>query len=258
MTLFITFIIWIMWLIITKYALNLINIASENHKYYKSYYAAYWWIELELSKIKYHWIWFSEKNKKTEPISTNNFTWWSPDIKHNFESQIYTSWLTINANPSSLFASSNCDDESNFIRLWTWEWVMLPLFYDKSTSFSWKDYNVLLSLSPWDINIHYRWSLIVSFQEEWGGNLSANLTWISGVKSLGSIFGLLSFDGKENPYIVLWARRPSLVCVKSDSIPMISPYSYIQSRWEYMDRSVKLNLLKKNAWADFAIYWVYE
>jgi len=47
-TLFITLIIWLIWLLITKYVFNLVQISSENYKYYKAYYIADAGVELEL------------------------------------------------------------------------------------------------------------------------------------------------------------------------------------------------------------------
>lgn len=256
MTLFITFIIWIMWLIITKYAVNLINIASENYKYYKSYYVAYGAIELELSKIKYHGIWFSDETKTTEKVVTDNFTGWSPNIKYNFESKIYTSWLVLNAEPSSLWKDgANCSDSDNWIELGTWEWFMTALFYDKNTDFSWKDYQQL-NVSPSDIEVNYDWEIIVSFQEDWNSKQSATLKWKNDKSSISSILTWLNFENSTNPYIVFGAKKPSKVCVKSEN-SLISPYSYIKARWNYMDRSVQVNVLKKNNWANFAIYWIY-
>jgi len=53
-TLFITLIVGLIGLLVTKYIYQLVRVSSENHKYYKAYYIAYAGIEAELLKVKNH------------------------------------------------------------------------------------------------------------------------------------------------------------------------------------------------------------
>ena len=127
-TLFITLIVWIIWLVITKYLLNLVEISSENHKYYRSYYSSYAGIELELWKLKNHGMWFSDKIDKNSQTVSKNIT----GANYNFSSSIYSTWNYINSNPKSLLTNSiDCSNIDNHINIWTWQALMLPLIYDE-------------------------------------------------------------------------------------------------------------------------------
>ena len=258
-TLFITLIIWIMWLIITKYLVNLVEISSENYKYYKAYYSAYAGIELELWKIKNHGMWFEDTVNKNSQTVSKNITW----VKYYFSSSIHSTWKYITSNPKSLLTNNiDCSNMKNYISLWTWEALMLPLIYDKNNwewDFSWLNYQSLNIADPSSYEIHYKWDIIISFQSE---NTKINNSLISNIntnKNLQIIFPSVSFtslDVNDNPFLVFAANKLSKLCIENSN-SIVSPYSYIQSKWNFMDRAVQLNVIKHNKWANFSVYWIY-
>lgn len=260
-TLFITLIIWLIWLIITKYLSNLIKISSENHKYYKAYYVAYAGIELELWKIKNHGMWFSDTVNKDSQTVSRNITWFN----YYFSSHIYSTWKNVTSNPKSLFIDNiNCSDIKNYISLWTWEAIMLPLIYDKNNwewAFSWKNYSELKLNDVNDFKINYSWDIIVSFQStdnKISKRLDISHTKIT--KNLWDIFSLSNpfsnLDASKNPFLVIVSNSLSNLCIENNT-SIVAPYSYIQSDWTFMDRSVQLNVIKHHKWANFSVYWIY-
>jgi len=261
-TLFITLIIWIMWLIITKYLVNLVEISSENHKYYKAYYSAYAGIELELWKIKNHGMWFEDTINKNSQTVSQNITW----VNYYFSSSIHSTWKYITSNPKSLLTNNiDCSNMKNYISLWTWEALMLPLIYDKNNwshwewSFSWINYQPL-NINSSSYQIYYKWDVILSFQskdKKFNKQLAISNIIIN--KNLQSIFPLINFASlviSNKPFLVFAANKPSKLCIQTLN-PIFSPYSYIQSKWNFMDRSVQLNVIKNNKWANFSVYWIY-
>lgn len=258
-TLFITLIIWIMWLVITKYLVNLIKISSENHKYYKAYYSAYAGIELELWKIKNHGMWFSDTVNKDSQTVSKNITW----VKYYFSSHIYSTWTNITSNSKSLLTDIiDCSDIKNYVKLWTWEAIMLPLIYDKNNwewAFSWKNYTELNLNDGNNFEINYSWDIIVSFQSTDNKINKRLYTSSQKTKNLWGIFSSISFsnlDASTNPFLVIAANSPSSLCIKNKT-PIVAPYSYIQSNWNFMNRSVQLNMVKHHKWANFSVYWIY-
>lgn len=258
-TLFIVLIIWVIWLIITKYLLNLIKISSENHKYYKAYYAAYAGIELELWKLKHHGMWFKDSIPKTSSTVSKNITW----VKYYFSSNIYSTWKYISSNPKSLIDSNiNCSIIKNYISLWTWDAIILPLIYDENNwewVFSWKNYEAL-SINPNDFEINYSWDIIVSFQSN---DNKINKRCVSSSIDTKNLLELdifpsisSSLDASKNPFLVIAANSPSKFCIDAWN-SIVTPYSYIQSIWNFMDRAVQLNVIKHHKWANFVVYWIY-
>jgi len=257
-TLFITLIIWIIWIIVTKYLLNLIEISSENYKYYKAYYVAYAGIELELWKIKYHGMWFSDFVDKNSLTVSENIAW----INYYFSSSLYSTWKYITSNHKSLINDNiNCSNIENYISLWTWQALMLPLIYDQNNwewNFSWLNYNVL-NISPNNFNINYIWDIIVSFQSNDNKLNQSIMSNSKSNKNLQNIFPSFSFSSltlSSKPFLVFAANKPSNLCIDHNNT-IVAPYSYIISQWNFMDRSVQLNVIKNHKWANFTVYWIY-
>lgn len=253
-TLFITLIIWIIWLIVTKYLLNLIQVSSENQKYYKAYYISYGWIELELWKLKNHGMWFSDEIKKDSTTITSNFSWY----KYHFSSKVISSWNYITNNPqASINSSINCKNKKNRITLWTWEAFLTPLIYDNNKNFSWINYEQI-NINWTYTNIHYSWNLIISFQSnqtKHNENINNNKK-----KNINQIFNNFNSYKKEalhRPFLAFGAIEPSKLCIENTNNKLILPYSYIQSKWNFMNRTVQLKVIKENDWANFSIYWIY-
>ena len=253
-TLFITIVVGLIGLIVTKYIFNLIKVSSENLKYYKSYYLAYAGIETELLKIAWHGIWFEDRILS-----------WSDTIKKNFtgsmyfESKIKSLSKYVSSNPNSLIDDSinYCADYKNWISLGTWEWFLMPLFYDKNTSeakLTWINYE-LVNASLADINLNYSWALVAWFQQNNENKKLVNLAW-NDSKTLFDLFGGISYSVDTKPFISIWAKSPVSFCINSN-FPIVDYISYIQSKGSYFDRVVYLKVIKKHKWANFTIYWIY-
>lgn len=254
-TLFITIVVWLIGLIVTKYIFNLIVVSSENAKYYKSYYIAYAGIETELLKMAWHGIWFEDKILSWSNTIVKNFSGW----KLYFSSKINSLSKYISADPNSLINNSinYCSNYKNWVKLWTWEWFLIPLFYDKNTSeakLTWLNYQ-LVSASLADINLNYSWDLVVGFQQT---NEDKKLKSLAGndTKTLFDLFGSVTYSVDSKPFISIWAKAPAAFCISSN-FPIVSYYSYIQSKGAYFDRVVYLKVIKKNKWANFTIYGIY-
>lgn len=258
-TLFITLIVWIIWLVITKYLLNLTEISSENYKYYKSYYAAYAGIELQLWKLKNHGMWFSDNIDKTSQTVSKNIT----GANYYFSTSLYSTWNNITSNPKSLFINSiDCSDDKNYINIWTWKAIILPLIYDENnweSLYSWKNYKKL-NLNPGSIDIYYNWNIVVSFQSK-DKKINKNIIWNNGKKSLSDVYSssidFANLDVLKQPFLILAAKEKSSICIQSPDSFLVTPYSYIQSKWSFVNRSVQLKLVKKHEWANFSIYGIY-
>jgi len=258
-TLFITLIIWLMWLLVTKYIYQLSDISSENFKYYKAYYIWYGGVELELLKMKYHWLWFEDKIPKNSQTVLKNFT----GNNYYFNSEVKSLSKQV-ANTPLVFIftwKDFCADKKNWINLKTWDAILLPLFYDKNISeakLSWINYE-LLNLNFGDVILYYSGSLLISLQSKkghykknafWNWNTTlSSLFWISSVSNIAD-------SVSDEPYLIIWWLSNSSFCIKSDE-KIVNYYSYILSWWSYMNRKVLLNVPKKNKWANFTIYGIY-
>ncbi len=256
-TLFITLIIWLMWLLVTKYIYQLVNISAENLKYYKAYYIWYAWVELELFKLKHHWLWFEDSINWNSNTILKNWT----GLNYYFSSKIVSLSKNITSNPLSLlFSWVNCSNKDNWIKLKTWDAILLPLFYDLNSwegYLSWNNYK-LLPVNFSSITLNYKWNFVISLQTKKESENIKSWVWWEWDKSFSDILWILNYWWSEldEPYIVIWALENSSFCISSYS-KLVNIFTYIQSRWSYMDRKVLLNIAKKNKWANFTVYWLY-
>ncbi len=257
-TLFITLIIWLIWLLITKYVLNSVKLSSQTFKYYKAYYIWYAWVELELLKIKNHWYWFEDKISSTSKTVEKNFT----GFKYFFSSKVKSLGKYITNTPLSLiFDNINCSDKKNWIKLATWDAILLPLIYDKNVGeakISWENYQ-LLNIDFSDLNLHYNWNFTISIQN--GTNIVAKKNVSNNTddtKSISEILGItsISSSASEKPFLVIWALENWEFCISSRN-KIVTPYSYILSQWNYMDQGVLVSVGKKHNWANFSVYSIF-
>ena len=251
-TLFVTLIIGLIWLLVTKYIINLIKISAENHKYYKSYYIAYAWIELELLKLKNHGFWFEDIISGDSLTVKNNFTW----INHYFSSKIYSLSKNITNNPLSLISDIDCSQEENYILINTGDAILLPLFYDKNTwewKLTWTNYEAL-NVDLNNVSLKYSWDFVVSIQKDYESqNYKKRIGW-----NWTIILSSVGISSIMQPwyYLIVGALEKWKFCIQSDN-KLVNMYSYIQSWGSYMDRKVLLNVVKKNKWANFTVYGIY-
>jgi len=258
-TLFITLIVWLIGLLVTKYIYQLVRVSSENHKYYKAYYIAYAGIETELLKMKNHGLWFEDEILSGSESVTKNFT----GLNCYFSSHIFSLSKNVTNNPLRLiFSNIACSKQENWISLKTWDAILLPWFYDKNnwewklsgTNYKW------LNVGFSDITLHYKWDFVVSLQVKNPENsikkqVSSATTDSNG---LDTILWVTSFNGSvtDEPYLVIWALENWSFCISSNS-KIVNIYSYVQSWGSYQNRKVLLNVAKKHKWANFTVYWIY-
>jgi len=256
-TLFIIILTAIIGLITTKYVLNLLKVSSENFKYYKAYYIAYGWLELELLKTKNHWYWFEDKILSTSDTVKKNFTW----KNYYFKANIYSLTKHITNTEKSLVNDSiNCSNKKNWVTLATWDGLMTPLFYDKNNqeaTISGKNYD---TLNIANAKLYYSWDIVLNYNEEAS---SDDLQVGKQVRKLGDgnldIYSSIwnpSLDVDKKPFIVVWWNTKSQICISNTS-DLVSPYTYVVSEWSFMDRKVSVKMVKYNKWAQFSIYWLY-
>ena len=256
-TLFITLIIWLIWLLITKYVFNLVQISSENYKYYKAYYIAYAGIELELWKMKGHGMWFDDKITWNSQTIRKNFTW----VNYNFSVKNISLSHYISSNPKSLLWWNNyCADKKNWVKLWTWDGLLTPLVYDKTSweaPYSGKNMYVL-PLNFSDTKLYYSWDIVLWYISNTKKTIKALALW-ENTDNLQNLFWFNNpnLDIDESPFIVIWAKEASSICMENTSNKLVSPYSYVVSKWNFMDRTVVLKVIKHHKWANFSIYGLY-
>jgi len=262
-TLFVTILLWIMWLITTKYVMNLLSVSSENHKYYKAYYIAYGGLELELLKWKNHWYGFEDAILSGSNTVSRNFT----GINYYFSSKILSRSHYITNTYKSLFDDSiSCSDKKNYFSLSTWDGLMIPLFYDKNTqeaTISGVNYDVT------DISntvLYYSWYIVASYNQKIElnnsfsdiGNVGKKFSKIwDGSVSLVSEFWTINLSPSTFPFLVIWWVEKSSICLENFPEKLVTPYTYFVSEWSYMDRTVTVKVVKQNKWAQFSIYWMY-
>ena len=260
-TLFMTILVAIIWLITTKYIINLLNISSENKKYYKAYYIAYAWLELELLKDKNHWYGFEDKISSWSDTVSKNFT----GINYYFSSNIFSRSKYITNSYKSLFNTSiTCDDKSNWIVLNTWDSLLIPLFYDKNVgewNISGHNYN---SYDITNANLYYDGDIRVVLNKKIDFDYSLSdiknvWTWVSAIwtdtLSLNHIVPS-TIDVWSQPFLIVWSNEISKVCL-DNTTKVVSPYTDIVSEWRFMDRTVTVKVIKEDKWAQFSTFGVY-
>ncbi len=261
-TIYIMFVLAIIVLIITKFTLNLLDISHENTKYYKAYYMANAWVELELLKIKNRWIWFSDTVKKDSDTVENNF-----DInKEDFSAKLRSRWNYINANPYSLLGKSDCSHISDFIHLKPGESILLGAFYDQWDSeeeweesiYSWKNYTLVDNWA--DISLYGEGKTFVGVQTKDNKALYShtyNLTENDAIhgKDLSTDINM-SLTAEDKPFVIVanLDTKEGDYCIKNSSDKLVSNYSFVLSKGRYQDRHVQIRVIKYHKWAKFVIY----
>jgi len=261
-TLFITIVVWLVWIITTKYVVNLINISSENHKYYKAYYNANAGLELELLKVKNHSYGFEDS------ISS-----WSNTVKKNlihikkwnFFSNIYSQNQYITNNVKEFLDTSiDCSDEKNWIKLWTWQSYMFPLFFDENNSewvFSWWNTGDLHKIDISNATLHFKsngvWVLSITTNKR--EKLWKTTIWNGEMKILNKLsMSLSDYEKNDKPFLNIWVTNSTWkFCISNPSNKMNTQYILIKSEWKYLNRTVQLQVIRTNKWESFGSYGIY-
>ena len=131
----------LLWLLVSEYVKNMIKVSSIFQNYYHTYYLAYGWLELWLSKVKYHGYGFQEDNTLTwmhcrtlwcstsvsivsrSPVIADTYDQW------NSCTQLYASWWT----------------EHTFMSLSSGDCFITPLYYDAALWFNPINYTTITS-----------------------------------------------------------------------------------------------------------------
>ena len=260
-TLFIIIFVWVLGLITTKYVLNLINVSSENKKYYKAYYIGYAGLELELLKNKNHGYGFEDSILSGSDTVLKNFTW----KNYNFDAKILSMSKYITNNYKTLFNPSlNCSDRKNWISLGTGDGLMVPLYYDKNTGeakfWTWNENYNIVDFS--NATLYYDGSIVATFNKK--KNINEDVWWWNrfvrnwnGNISLLTNLGSPSYTADDKPFLVVWAQTASKICIENSSNKMVTPHTYIVSQGSYLDRSVLVKVVKYNKWASFSVFGIY-
>ena len=255
-TLFITIVVGLIGIVTTKYVVNLIKISSENHKYYKAYYNANAGLELELLKVKNHNFWFEDKVLSWSDTVKKNLVGYK---KWNFQSSIHSQNKYITNNPREFFDDSiNCNDEKNWIVLWTWQSYMFPLFYDKNRDewvFSWENLK-LIDIS--NAELYFKWTWILSITTNKREKLWKTTIWNENWTNIKTKLSNPTFDLDDRPFLNIWATNGSWkFCISNSSNKMNTQYIFIKSEWKYLNSTVQLKVIRTNKWASFGSYGIY-
>lgn len=258
-------------ILITKYAKNMISNSNELTKYYSAYYLAYWWVELELTKIDNHQMWFED-----EILS------WSDTIKNNFicsKNNLCNFRVKVKARSNVLIPNQDNIDNSNgkcpsntdfFYPIWEWEGVIVPLYYDNSTwewVLSWSNISKISKNNYYNINLNLSWNSQYSY---WiavvGDSNDVPLVYKdSGSNSLTNT----DYDPNKQWFLIVAniSQSKEYMCVNNIDVRLPTSNVYINSVWRYADKTVSLQAVKNVQLDDYLIYsivwsvawwWDYE
>lgn len=250
-------------LLIVEYVKNILNNSSIYYKFEKSYYLAYWWIELELVKIKNHWpgfedtiSWNSETNSKNRLCknchfivknkSLSNILWWDSFVLENN------------------IASCNNLPENHWIKLKWWEWIIFPLF--KSSSISYKENKLVDSVvNPININqinLYYSWNIwdhFILWITNWNNSeiFTGNLITSYWNKSYIPTFS--NFNNQTYLWLVRqtsWTTPDSFCLWLNKAIP--TDRNYITSEGKYRNFYLVLKSTKLKKVPNYLIYSIIK
>ncbi len=261
-TIYIMLVLAVIVLIITKFTMHLVEISHENVKYYKAYYMANAWVELELLKLKHRGIGFSDTVKKDSDTVEQNFD----ADEQTFSAELRARWNYINANPYSLLDQSDCSHISDFIHLKPWESILLWAFYDQwDDEEEWEESvysgdNYALVENWADISLYGEWETFVWVQTKDNVGLYShtyNLTENDAIhgKDLSADINM-SLTAADRPFVIIanLDTEERDYCVKNLSAKPVSNYSFILSKGRFQDRHVQIRVVKYHKWAKFVIY----
>lgn len=265
MVLFILFLSALAWLLVTKYVSNIMNHSSEIYKYYKAYYIAYWWVELELTKYKSRWYWFEDTILNDSPTVTYNLNHCKNSDCY-FETKARTRASIISKNERS-FEESTCNLD-NAIKLNSWQWIIIPLFNDLNI-WEWlilpKNYNsikdedfVLIDIYSFDWQ-YKQFSIWVTDELAENNNIkkitnSSNFEVISLWETEFSEF----YSESDKAFMILAnidsTTSTQYFCIRSTWKKLPYWNIVIESNWKFQDRFITLEAVKENRLPEYLIY----
>lgn len=258
-------------ILITKFAKNMILNSNELTKYYNAYYLAYWWVELELTKIQNHQMWFEDEILSWSDTIKNNFLC-SKNNLCNFRVKVKARSNVLIPNQENLDNDiGNCPSKTdNYYSIWVWEGIIVPLYYDNSTwewVLSWWNINQISKNNYYSINLNLSWNSQYSY---WiavvGDSLDVPLVYTdSGSTPLTNT----DYDPTKQWFLVVAnsSQTQENICINNSDIRLPTSNVYIDSIWKYADKTVSLQAVKKVELDDYLVYslvwsaawgWDYE
>ena len=255
-------------LLITQYIRNILNYSSNYYKFEKSYYLAYWWIELELIKIKNHWPGFEDSINSTSPTNLKN-----RNCKNcYFETQnkslsnvIWWDWYTLENE------INDCSQlpEEHWIKLKWWEGIIFPLFIDNDSNINsennivWNSNYSIIDIKNQQINIFINWNIwdhFIIWFTNWNKNLILSWKLISNSDNKNYSVDL-NFNVDNNTYMGLIRKtswyNPDNFCLQLPE-KITTNRNYIISKWKYLDFYLTLKTVKLNKVPDYLIYSIIK
>lgn len=267
-TLFLLFIISFLWILITKYIRNILYYSWEFEKHYKSYYLAYWWVEIALTKIKNHWYWFEEKLEKTSKTVVSNLNACEWDCNFSYDIISKTNHITDKENFDEI---STCSDEDSF-GLEAWQSIVIPLFTDRSvweagiddivyTKYSYTDFrNIVLDVYHMNNKKFLVWVAIIDnpiknyVTKIWNTDnfsLPFNTTDLNSLQYSNNKLSFLVVSNIEDN------SQTKYFCLNSIK-KLYSGYIKIKSIWNYHWKSIWLNAILKRPLPEYLVYSIIE
>lgn len=177
LVLFVMFISSFLGLLVTQYVSDMITISWLFTNYYNTYFQAYGWLELWLSQINYRVRNDIDEKAPFWYEDTVDFSWYTDCDDCSFAMEIVS---RSNVLTDSINTYAWCTEvmdnaptpgvwvESDTYRIESWDWFIIPLFYDATTWFAITEYEVLSStwfelLSPELYNDVAQWATTGTF-----------------------------------------------------------------------------------------------
>lgn len=245
-------------MLITKFAKNMILNSNELTKYYNAYYLAYWWIELQLTKINNHQMWFED-----EILS------WSNTIKNNFicsKNNLCSFRSIVRARSNVLIPNQekldnniwNCPTKTDdYYSIWLWQGIIIPLYYDNSYwewSLSWWLISKISKSNYLATNLNLSWNSQYSY---WIAVVWDSIDVPLVYKGFWSIsLKNTDYDPNKQSFLVVAniSDNQESICINNSEVRLPTSNVYIDSIWKYADKTVSLQAVKKVQLDDYLIY----
>lgn len=266
LVLMIMFISSLLWLLVSQYVWFMIKTSWLFQNYYSTYYMAYWWLEVWLTQVKYHWFGFENSIITTWSVcrssdcnTVTTITSRSPVISDAYE---------VRTTCNSLVASWT--NWQWYMQLWSWDCFITPLYVDNSTGFNAISYTnidantFLTTYNPALYNTYSGWSWTgelysIRIIDEKLNNLSSVLepdTWNPSPYSFW--IAMPPYSGTSSNYFIV--ANPSATnkqfCMQLWwwwELPM--KYVNVLSIAQDANNTISLNAIKNNELPSFLCYW---
>lgn len=262
----IMFISSLLWLLVSQYVWFMIKTSWLFQNYYSTYYMAYWWLEVWLTQVKYHWFWFEntiiitwsscrDPNCQTETTITSR----SPVISDAYEVRTTCDNL-----------SSSWTNGQWYMQLWSWDCFITPLYVDNSDDFDAVSYvniasNVFLNDYSPTLNNTYSWTAwtgelySIRIIDENLNNLSSVLepeTWNPSEYSFRDDMPAYSWTSSNYFIVANPSASNKQFCMELIwwwELPM--KYVNVLSIAQDSNNTISLNAIKNNELPSFLCYW---